>query len=144
MRQLINIVCPRGPRQQPAAVGKRDRQTDTTPSQTLPHTMQAVSIRTIYSAVQSQTRSPQQAQAHLRGQCPLPQTWPQQVPEEVIWRLWNARKPFSGRDSAQDPTGGAYSAPPDPTASGKGAGYLLPRTPPPWAWSFGLWTSPLT
>ena len=88
VRQLINIVCPRGPRQQPAAVGKRDRQTDTTPSQTLPHTMQAVSIRTIYSAVQSQTRSPQQAQAHLRGPCPLPQMWPQQVPEEVIWRLW--------------------------------------------------------
>ena len=72
VQQLINIVCPRGPRQQPAAVGKRDRQTDTTPSQTLPHTMQAVSIRTIYSAVQSQTRSPQQAQAHLRGHAPSP------------------------------------------------------------------------
>jgi len=23
------------------------------------------------------------------------QTWPQQVPEEVMWRLQNARKPFS-------------------------------------------------
>jgi len=37
------------------------------------------------------------ASAHIgkiKGGVPQ-QTWPQQVPEEVMWRLQNARKPFS-------------------------------------------------
>ena len=33
--------------------------------------------------------------------------------------------------SAPDPAGGAYSAPPDPLASGEGAGCPFLRTPPP-------------
>ena len=36
----------------------------------------------------------------------------------------NARKTFSGRGSAPDPAGGAYSAPRDPVAGGEG--YSLP------------------
>ena len=32
----------------------------------------------------------------------------------------NARKTFSGRGSAPDPAGGAYSTPPDPLAGGEG------------------------
>jgi len=48
-------------------------------------------------------------QADIRGRGQeghaLPRTRPQQVPGEAIWRLYNARKPFSGRGSAAEPAG---------------------------------------
>jgi len=48
-----------------------------------------------------------------------------------------------GRGSAPNPTGGAYSAPPDPLAGGEGAAAASPRTPPPllpstWLPHFGI------
>jgi len=46
----------------------------------------------------------------------------QQLPGQVIWRLKNARKPYSGRGSAPDPTKGASSVPPDPLVDGEMAG----------------------
>jgi len=42
-----------------------------------------------------------------------------------------------GQGSAQDPAGGAYSAPPGPLAGGEGAGSPLPKNPTP-ASAFGL------
>jgi len=44
-----------------------------------------------------------------------PTIWPQQFPGEAIWRLWNARKPFSGRTG---PRWGSLQRSPDPLAGG--------------------------
>jgi len=41
------------------------------------------------------------------------------------------KETFGGRGSAPDPTGRAYSAPPDPLAAGEGAGCPLPKNPSP-------------
>ena len=43
----------------------------------------------------------------------------------------NAGKPFGDRGSAADPAGGAYSAPPDPVAGGRGLAAPLPQKPHP-------------
>jgi len=43
----------------------------------------------------------------------------------------NTRKPFSDQGSDPDPTGGAYSAPTNPLAGGKGLAAPSPRTPSP-------------
>ena len=68
-----------------------------------------------------------------------PEFGPQQVLGQVIWRLENARKPFSGRGSARTPRGGAYSTP-RPQLVGVMAA-SSPRTAPPllalWALDFG-------
>jgi len=48
------------------------------------------------------------------------------MPGKAIWHLYNAINRLSGRVSAPDPAGRAYSAPPDPLADGEGAGCPLP------------------
>jgi len=50
-----------------------------------------------------------------------------------VWRLYNARKPFSGRVSTLGPDKGAHSAPPSPVAGAEGLAVLTPRTPPPFS-----------
>ena len=47
------------------------------------------------------------------------------------------------RGSAPNPAGGAYSAPPDPLAGGKGARCPLPKNPTPRSQPFGLRASAL-
>ena len=54
-----------------------------------------------------------------------------EVSGEAFLGTSNVVKLLGGRDSAPDPAGGAYSAPPDLLAGGDGAGCPSPRTPPP-------------
>jgi hypothetical protein len=52
--------------------------------------------------------------------------------EHAVWahpRPSECTKTFGGRGFAPDPTGGAYSAPPDPLADA-GGGHPLPHLPP--------------
>jgi len=67
-----------------------------------------------------------------------PEFGPQQVLGQVIWRLENARKPFSGRGSARTPRGG-LTALPDP--NWWGSWLPPPQEPHPRSWPFGPWTS---
>jgi len=49
--------------------------------------------------------------------------------QETTWAAGLRR--LGDRGSAPDPTGRAYSAPPDPLADGEGAGFPLPKNLPP-------------
>jgi len=66
-----------------------------------------------------------------------PEFGPQQVLGQVIWRLENARKPFSGRGSARTPLVGGLTALPDPNWWG-GHGCLLPKNRTPALGPLGL------
>ena len=48
-----------------------------------------------------------------------------------VFHCLECTKCVGGWGLAPDPTGGAYSTPPDPLAGGEGACRPLPRTPPP-------------
>ena len=53
-----------------------------------------------------------------------------------LLQAWKCAKIVFGQGFVPDPTGGAYSAPPDPIAGGEGAGCPLPKNPSP-PWPFG-------